>query len=310
MKKRLLIAVEAVIFAFLFFIACWTEAQPDPKHPATIHNLTSVLGFTEQKGGDYAEDALDYLITYYWTKKDLHERWGTPYSGSLDGLKDTWHLSGQHALTITYNNDPDKEVIKIDIQSEQTQEIPGAYDMNHNGTTEHFTLTHNPCSDEYTLSLLEADREIWRGSAHMSHAGWNSIFAVKHNGLDYLLQYNPYMSTGCATYQYILFSLDEHGNEQTLQSDEVEFDVNFGSTLHNSFDPKRIAEFLEEVHALLNDSQLLLSTENFEFLSGGSGADFNADRFWLNESIYDPEKSLEDNLRMYADHLTKVRTEG
>lgn len=306
MKKRLPIAVGAVTLVLLFCIACWKEAQPDPKHPATIHSLASVLGFTEQKGGDYATDVLDYLVTYYWTKEDLHERWGTPYSGSLDGLKDTWHLSDQHELTVTYNTDPDKEVVKIEVRSEQTQPLPGEYDMNHNGTPDHFTLTYKPCSDEYTLSLLETDREIWRGSAHMSHAGWNSIFAVKHNDRDYLLQYNPSMSTGCAFYSYRLFSLDENGNEFVLQSDEIEFDVNFGGA-HQSFDPKRIAGFLEEVHALLNDSQLLLSTENFEFLTGGSGANFKADQFWLNESIYDPEKSLEENLRIYAEHLTELR---
>lgn len=306
MKKRLLIAVGVVIIVLFFCIACWKEAQPNPKHPATIHDLASVLIFAEQKDGDYAADVLDYLITNYWTKEDLHERWGTPYSGSLDGLKDTWHLSDKHELTITYNTDPDKEVVLIEIRSEQTQPLPGEYDMNHNGTPEHFTLTHNPCSDEYTLSLLEADREIWCGYANTSHAGWNSLFAVKHNGQDYLLQYVPSMSTGCAFYSYQLFSLDENGNELLLQSDEVEFGVNFGGA-HQSFDPKRIADFLEEVHALLNDSQLLLSTENFEFLTGGNGADFKADQFWLNESLYDPEKSLEENLRIYAEYLTELR---
>lgn len=305
MKKRLLIAAGAAII-LIFGIACWKEAQPDPKHPATIHDLASVLVFTEQKGGDYAEDALDYLVTNYWTREVLRERWGSPYSGSLDGLKDTWHLSDKHELTITYNTDPDKEVMKIEVRSEQTQALPGKYDMNHNGTPEHFTLTHNPCSDQYTLSLLEAGREIWHDSAYMSHAGWNSLFATKHNGQDYLLQYNPYMSTGIATYQYKLFSLDENGKELLLQSDEVEFDVNFGGA-HQSFDPKRIAAFLEDVHALLQNSQLLLSTENFQFLTGGSGADFKADQFWLNESIYDPEKSLEENLRIYAEYLTELR---
>lgn len=305
MKKRLLTAAGVAI-VLLFCIACWKEAQPDPKHPATIHDLASVLIFAEQKGDDYAADVLDYLITNCRTKEDLHERWGTPYARSSDGLKDIWHLSDKHELTITYDTDPDKEVVLIEVRSEQTQPLPGEYDMNHNGTPEHFTLTHNPCSDEYTLSLLEADREIWRGSAHMSHAGWNSLFAAKHNGQDYLLQYNPYMSTGIATYQYKLFSLDENGNELLLQSDEVEFDVNFGGA-HQSFDPKRIADFLEEVHALLQDSQLLLSTENFEFLSGGSGADFKADQFWLNESTYDPEKSLEENLRIYTQYLTELR---
>lgn len=305
MKKRRLIAAGVILVSVLG-AAIWAQTQTNRKNPDDVHELHHILTFVEEKGGDYVADVLDYLVAYDWTKSDLHEKWGTPYARSSDGLKDIWHLSDQHELTITYNTDPEKEVVLIEIRSEQTQTLPGEYDMNHNGTPEHFTLTHNPCSDEYSLSLLEADREIWNDRAYMSHAGWNSIFAVKHDGQDYLLQYNPYMSTGIATYQYKLFSLDEKGNELLLQSDEVEFDINFGGA-HQSFDPKRIADFLEEVHVLLSDSQLLLSTENFEFRSGGSGADFKADQFWLNESTYDPEKSLEENLRIYAEYLTELR---
>jgi len=40
----------------------------------------------------------------------------------------------------------------------------------------------------------------------------------------------------------------------------VEFDINFGSPLHESFDVKLIAAFLREVHGWLDGAQELVNT--------------------------------------------------
>ncbi len=184
-------------------------------------------------------------------------------------------------------------------------EVPNTYDMNHNGTLETFLILHDPYTDVYSLSLQEDGQEIWCDRAGTSHVGWNTIFAVSHNGLDYLLRYNPSISTGCAFYCYELFSLDENGDEVLLNRNEIEFDVNFGGT-HQSFDPKQIADFLEEVHTLLKDSWLLLSTQDFQFRSGGSGAAFNGDAFWGN-SYDNSGKSLEEILRLYAEERSQIQ---
>ncbi|MBQ3556185.1 MAG: hypothetical protein IJA11_00095 [Oscillospiraceae bacterium] len=184
-------------------------------------------------------------------------------------------------------------------------EAPNTYDMNHNGTLETFLISHDPDSDVYSLSLREDGQEIWCDRAGTSHVGWNTIFAIKHNGLDYLLRYNPSISTGCAFYCYELFSLDEKGKEVLLNRSEIEFDVNFGGA-HQSFDPKQIADFLEEVHTLLKDSRLLLSTQDFQFRSGGSGAEFNGDAFW-GDSYDNSDKSLEEILRLYAEERSQVQ---
>ena len=53
------------------------------------------------------------------------------------------------------------------------------------------------------------------------------------------------MYQGFATYSYTLFSLSEFGEEQAVREGSVNFDLNFGSPMHEGYDPKAIAAFLE-----------------------------------------------------------------
>ena len=189
-------------------------------------------------------------------------------------------------------------------------ETANAYDMNHNGILESCKITWGPDaisgSGAYRLSLMEEGAEIWRDYAGTSHAGWNSIFAVKVDGEDYLLRYVPEIGTGIGWYMYELFSLDEDGEEVLLKRNEVEFDLNFGGA-HQSFDPAAIAAFLEEVHSFLNEeSELLLSTDRGRYRSGGSGATFDSDKFW-GDSYDNSDKSLEEILQLYAEEMSKIQ---
>lgn len=192
-------------------------------------------------------------------------------------------------------------------------ELPGVYDINHNGEPEVFTLawdlTSLTGSGRWTLSLLENNSEIWCDYAGLDHAGANTVFAIKIDGEDYLLRYSPDMGQGIADYWYEIFSLDENGTETLWRRNEIEFDVNFGSGTHRPFNSEEIARFLQEVHSWLNnDSKLLFSTEDGVFCSGGSGTSFHGDEFW-KDAWYDPENSLEENLQHYAEKLTEIRAE-
>lgn len=147
------------------------------------------------------------------------------------------------------------------------------YDFNQNGVKETLTLEGNAGEDSsfWVLHIMEDNQEIWSDCAAISHAGWNSIFACKLDGEDYLIRYHPTMYQGFATYQYELFIISETGEELVLMQNQVEFDINFGSSLHQSFDAVGIAEFLWELHGYLADSVLLLSTEDLTFQSGIPG---------------------------------------
>ena len=155
------------------------------------------------------------------------------------------------------------------------------YDLDHDGTAERVeivTLWSSEFPDRaawYELQVKQEDGTLlWKQVAAESHVGWISIFALEIDGCDYLLQYNPGMWQGAAYYQYRIFSLNEAGEEVLLKEDGVEFDVNFGSSIHTDFDAGDIAEFLWEIKALLADSRLLISTENGTYTSDVPGTEF------------------------------------
>ena len=116
------------------------------------------------------------------------------------------------------------------------------------------------------------------------------------------------MYQGYATYEYQFFSLSGPGEEQTVREGSVNFDMNF-SEMHERFEPEEIAAFLEEVHGLLEDSELLLTTEGGNFRTGGPGSEFKDDlEFWTEEELYDESKSLEENIRAIGAYWEKVRS--
>lgn len=162
---------------------------------------------------------------------------------------------------------------------EQAETLPGDYDFDHDG---------EPDTVEVVTILGEEEKPVWyelriNGNwvqeAHRAHMGWASIFALELEGQDWLLRYNPYMGQGAGSYLYELFSLDEQGVEQLRQSNHVAFDISFGAPHHSEFDPEAIAAFLEEVHGLMEESTVLISTENLQLTINGRGADFWHDDF-------------------------------
>lgn len=164
---------------------------------------------------------------------------------------------------------------------ETAETLDVEYDLDHDGTAERVeivTLWSPEFPDRAAWYELQVKREdgtlLWKQVAAEAHVGWTSVFAIEMEDRDYLLRYNPYMGQGCAAYHYQIFSLNEAGEEVLLKENGVEFDINFGSSLHGGFDPAAIAGFLWEVKGLLADSWLLLSTENGDFCSDLPGIAF------------------------------------
>ena len=201
---------------------------------------------------------------------------------------------------------------------EQTTEtLPGNYDFDHDGEPEAVELVTVLTPENapafpawYELRVKRPDGSLlWHQEAGLYHAGWVSVFSLELDGEDYLLRYTPAVGQSCYAYTYQLFSLDSAGKEVMLQANGAEFDMMFGSEMHQSFDSAAIAAFLEEVHGYLDDSTLLLTTEGGQFRTGGSGADFRDDLYFVTDSpTYDGNKPLEENLRTYMEVLTAARS--
>ena len=194
------------------------------------------------------------------------------------------------------------------LQGKVKEEFPETllyrYDFTHDGKLETVILEGNnrtmEASSFWGLKVLEGNQILWTDTAATSHAGWNNLFALKIDGKDYLMRYQPSMWQGVADYHYWIFSLNENGDELILQENHVEFDDNFQSAYHQGFDSAAIAAFLEEVHGYLDESTLLLSTESGSFCAGGSGREFREDGFFWDEFCpYDPSMTLKDNVQNF-----------
>ncbi len=90
------------------------------------------------------------------------------------------------------------------------------YDFNQDGVPETVELTtHYEESDQYVwfeLLIKKANGALlWSDEAHTAQAGYNSLFACRLDGKDYLLQYTPTMYQGIGSYAYRLFALDAQG---------------------------------------------------------------------------------------------------
>ena len=222
----------------------------------------------------------------------LPEDWGRWLD--MDTLLVTVGQGGDAGAQHTYRCSlrPDEDGTLTGSVLEQTTEIlPGSYDFDRDGSPETVEVVTvlDPetvgASAWYELRVTDGDgTPLWSATAGLSHAGWGSVFACNMDGEDCLLEYSPWMAQGGAGYSYALFSL-EGGEKTILREGGVQFDINFGSPVHTSFDVNAIAAFLEEVHGYLDASTLLLSTEGDEYASGGSGADFRGDDF--SGTLYD-----------------------
>nr|WP_325178924.1 hypothetical protein [uncultured Oscillibacter sp.] len=205
--------------------------------------------------------------------------------------------------------------LKGHVLEESRERLPRSYDFDHDGEPEIVELVTVYGDKEaeqpswYELRVRTADNLLyWVDSYAEAHPGWGVCFACRVKGEDYLLRYLPTMYQGCASYSYALFSLTKTGQEQVVQAGTVDFDMNFNE-MHESFKPKEIAAFLEEVHGLLADSELLLTTVSGEFRSGGPGAAFQDDlAYWTDDPLYDGGKSLEENIRAIGAYWKELRT--
>lgn len=187
-------------------------------------------------------------------------------------------------------------------------EMPTEIDINHDGTAEALELkkiyNENKALDTLVLNFTDGDKVIYSEEAAASHAGWNALFLYQKDGQDYLLRYNPYMSTGLAHYSYQLFYIGEDGFEIIVQENSVDFNVNFYDTEHRLFDSKAIDAFLAEINALLADSEKLLNTDEDLIESfKREGRQYYIPQFLFvyddEGFIYDYEKTIYENLEEY-----------
>lgn len=145
-----------------------------------------------------------------------------------------------------------------------TSALPYTPDLNRDGVQEQIlrkALSEGDMPREFRLEAVQGGECLWSDTLDESHGGCDTYFLYSEGGLDYLLEYMPKMQQGECIYSYRLFYL-ENGEEVTDRANSVEFDINFDSQYHQ-FDPEAIADFMEEVNALIGESELLVNTNHW-----------------------------------------------
>lgn len=188
-------------------------------------------------------------------------------------------------------------------------------DLDHDGVPEDLGLYRrgNESFEMWTLLWLSKTEsgskpyyDDWTDRASTSHVEWKSFFLCRQGGEDYLLRYTPYMGGGVCRYAYQLFYLAADGEEVVVQENSVEFDIIFSPDYaeQHQYDPWAINAFMEEINALLADSELLLSTDqNLQATFEKEGRLYDS-LWWLDDedNPRNEDLTLLDNLLNYANY--------
>ena len=176
---------------------------------------------------------------------------------------------------------PEGELQAGTFLKETTEILPGNYDFNHDGVPEitELVTVGGPGSRSvawYELHIAsgtgtaDAPKLLFDGTLALQHPVWGSFLAVTVEGKDNFLMFAPVMYQGFATYWYELISFREDGSADLLDRGEVSFDLSFGREEHQ-FDAEAIAGFFWKLWGILQNSTVLMSTENGEFQTGIPG---------------------------------------
>lgn len=215
----------------------------------------------------------------YLQNTPLKTTFGTELSRTPVGEEST--VVKELSALADFNNDGDKETVKI---------------VDFNG--QYFEL--QVCDSIGNL--------LWKTKATKEHVGWFSVFHCHLDGTDYLLEYTPFVSNGSFLYEYNLFTLDVSGKEQIVESRSVEFDTNFGTSEHKSFNPDEISKFMKSINSYLSNSTVLLNTN--EKLNTDDNSQINDRLWWLDEAdgfTYDPSDDLGKILKDFKEYLEKAK---
>ena len=176
---------------------------------------------------------------------------------------------------------PEGELQAGTFLKETTEILPGNYDFNHDGvpeTTELVTVGEPSGGSVawYELHIAggagaaDAPRPFFDGTLALQHPGWGSFIAVTKEEEDNFLMFAPVMYQGFADYRYELVSFRADGSADLLDSGGVSFDLSFGREGHQ-FDAEAIAGFFWKLRGILQNSTVLMSTENGDFQTGIPG---------------------------------------
>ncbi len=197
-----------------------------------------------------------------------------------------------------------------DVGTDGEEEPAITPDLNCNGIAEEVRLTDLDDGQGQRLEIWENNELIDFEEGYYAHAGYTSIFLCTLEGEDYLLRYHPTMYQGVCMYDYALSTLKDN-TETVVKWNSVDFDINFGSPIHDSYEPETIAAFMDEINDLLSHSVQMLNTDSDLLGTFEKEGRLYDSLWWLDawepEFIRDESKPLLENLKDFQIAMTAVQ---
>ncbi len=170
-----------------------------------------------------------------------------------------------------------------------------AADLNHDGKQETLMIQAKSVN-EVDMTVTENDEVLYENKAYINASLGEQYYLVSQDGNDYIMEYGPLVDHDAVAISYEVFSLDENGNKQTLDSDEIEvslFDVSqMDKDCWKSFAEKENVYFSNAVLlfsgtdgklVMGNEEETIRYKENFAWMVSssekGDSADKNLDLF-------------------------------
>ena len=168
-------------------------------------------------------------------------------------------------------------------------------DLNHDGKQETLMIQAKS-TNEVDLTVTEKDEVLYEDKAYIHMSLGEQYYLVSQDGNDYIMKYGPLVDHDAATISYEVFSLDENGNKQTLDSDEIEvslFEV-------SQMDKKRWKAFAEKENIYFSNAILLFSGTDGKLVMGNEEETikYNENFAWM-VSLSEKGDTADENLDLF-----------
>ena len=161
------------------------------------------------------------------------------------------------------DDDFSQYVRKLCEAADTEQVIRWSADLDGDGETEYFVLDASTLDTlgyaQFWLETPDGSKINDLGQVGTSHVGWGTLALTELDGKTYLMEYNPSMFQGEASYTYSLMELKSYGLSP-VEHRELTFSANPGKSENN--DAQAMQEFQDRANELWAHSRLLVTTDH------------------------------------------------
>lgn len=185
-------------------------------------------------------------------------------TGTGCGVKNTESASKEGNVV---TSSPDLQEEEPLVTEQPMEYITWMEDVTHDGIKDKIELNLTylnqdiSTGEEQTVCIYsgKTGEKIWFFHAGTCHVDWGSIYVYQNPSDDkvYLLNWVPYICCGSGAFRYTIFSLDETGKEENLETGRLEFSTD----IPKEGEVEKMNSFVEKVNKYLKESYVVVDTD-------------------------------------------------